>query len=428
MVEPTVEVYAASCNPSRRAKRPLPVTSVSAALPDGAKPVPIQPRRAAGKQDILSEDTLDLTSPAPAPAKRGRKPGPLSRAAREAQRRLNHSIIEKARRTKINDALATLRELVPLEYGQNKSPALQPIESDADDDVEDYQSSSSKQKKAGKKPEKEKEFKLEILIRTVAYMKDLISRVAELEAQVVAGGQPQVASGPPSEVSPSRKRQRSNIEDVEPLPQSNRPRTDHYSRTQGPLSPTNVATFSSRPPPVFRPNLEGPLPSISSWLPDTVVDPRLRPSGSKQTQQSPPGTSSYLPSPPSSTHFEPTRSSHLPPTLSLAALSSSASSSSSSSGPNRTPEDENVATLLIQMSTSPSFRHVYPSSSTASGVTSPPKLRMDGDLTTRAPDSPERPSSPGHRSSSSLDSHPPYNGSQAQTPATLLGLTHLWKP
>ena len=57
------------------------------------------------------------TTPTPTPAKRrGRKPGTLSRAARESQRKLNHSRIEKARRSKINEALAALRELVPSDY------------------------------------------------------------------------------------------------------------------------------------------------------------------------------------------------------------------------------------------------------------------------------------------------------------------------
>ncbi|KAF9470460.1 hypothetical protein BDN70DRAFT_821348, partial [Pholiota conissans] len=65
-------------------------------------------------------DPSDLPLP---PAKRGRKPGPLSRTAREAQRRLNHSIIEKARRTKINDALAALKQLVPVNYGQPQKQA-----------------------------------------------------------------------------------------------------------------------------------------------------------------------------------------------------------------------------------------------------------------------------------------------------------------
>ena len=67
------------------------------------------------------------------PAKRGRKPGPLSRSAREAQRRLNHSIIEKARRTKINDTLATLRQLEPVDYG-SETESREDAEDNDDDD------------------------------------------------------------------------------------------------------------------------------------------------------------------------------------------------------------------------------------------------------------------------------------------------------
>lgn len=64
------------------------------------------------------------TDPSPssaAPKKRGRKPGgALSRSARESQRKINHSRIEKARRSKINDALDALRRLVPSDYGKGR--------------------------------------------------------------------------------------------------------------------------------------------------------------------------------------------------------------------------------------------------------------------------------------------------------------------
>jgi len=91
----------ASSTPPRRAKRLC-------------SPAP-QPRPILPKQVLQSSEPPPPNSPPP--RRRGRKPAPLSRSAREAQRRLNHSIIEKARRTKINNALATLKELVPLDYG-----------------------------------------------------------------------------------------------------------------------------------------------------------------------------------------------------------------------------------------------------------------------------------------------------------------------
>ena len=65
-----------------------------------------------------THDTPDAHSP-PQQKRRGRKPGILSRAARESQRKMNHSRIEKARRLKINDTLTTLRALVPADFGRD---------------------------------------------------------------------------------------------------------------------------------------------------------------------------------------------------------------------------------------------------------------------------------------------------------------------
>ena len=57
---------------------------------------------------------------------------------------------------------------MPPNYGQPEEP---------EDDEAD-----AKKKKGGKREEKEKEFKLEILVRTVSFMQDLIERVNVLEA------------------------------------------------------------------------------------------------------------------------------------------------------------------------------------------------------------------------------------------------------
>lgn len=57
----------------------------------------------------------------PAPKRRGRKPGNQPRSVRESQRKINHSLIEKARRSKINDALGALKELVPSDYGRART-------------------------------------------------------------------------------------------------------------------------------------------------------------------------------------------------------------------------------------------------------------------------------------------------------------------
>src|SRR6266571_1606089 len=118
------------CNPARRVKRPSTAEPMSLQQPRAILPMPasageettlqaspIWAKRARRSSNTSAPERPDVPRPStlmadsteqpalPAAAKRGRKPGPLSKSAREAQRRLNHSIIEKARRTKINDAL-----------------------------------------------------------------------------------------------------------------------------------------------------------------------------------------------------------------------------------------------------------------------------------------------------------------------------------
>lgn len=89
-------------------------------------------------------------SPPAPPRRRGRKPaGALSKSAREQLRKTNHSVIEKRRREKINEALTALRQLVP----------PQPESKDKE----------------------EREFKLEILVRTVDYLRNMVDRMALLE-------------------------------------------------------------------------------------------------------------------------------------------------------------------------------------------------------------------------------------------------------
>ncbi|KAJ3492421.1 hypothetical protein NLJ89_g11244 [Agrocybe chaxingu] len=182
MPETTRELYVASCNPSRRVKRDSISTLVDTPPPPLATTPQTRPILPMKSYVPRQTTTLIDPPPVPAPAKRGRKPGPLSRTAREAQRRLNHSIIEKARRTKINDALATLKQLVPADYGQKKKPEgpLEDDDGDDDEEDEDYTGGAKKKPKPkGKKEEKEKEFKLEILVRTVSFLQDLLQRVAQ---------------------------------------------------------------------------------------------------------------------------------------------------------------------------------------------------------------------------------------------------------
>jgi hypothetical protein len=110
-------------------------------------------------------------SPAKQQKKRGRKPNPNPsvRTAREAARKANHSVIEyverhacvqllwlirlhrKKRREKINQALTELRTLVPADDTPEASPTT-------------------------------KDFKLEVLVRTVSHLQMLAGRVRELES------------------------------------------------------------------------------------------------------------------------------------------------------------------------------------------------------------------------------------------------------
>ncbi|KAJ7496984.1 hypothetical protein FB451DRAFT_1209506 [Mycena latifolia] len=333
------DVYAASCNPPRGAKQqPRPrsqseSSSASEYTPEPRRVVPLSPKISKAAMDRVDAE------PSTTGAKRGRKPATLSRTAREAQRKLNHSIIEKARRTKINDALATLKQLVPANYGQPSAPADDDDEGE-DGDYDAKNGGKAPKKATGKREEKEKEFKLEILIRTVSFMQDLIERVAVLEE----GANQQSCSNCAGPSSLKRKRS------AGPSDAEDESRSVARRREAGPATP--------EPSPFLRPDASprapsmpysgARLPSISSWLPDlSHIDPTLRPS-----PRASPEFQSHLPSPPSSTQFAASHPpSQLPPALSLGPIATQALLSA------RTPEDESAASLLLEISaSSPTFR------------------------------------------------------------------------
>ena len=354
MSELQKDLYSASCNPPRRAKR-LPVVEPSLSTPSLQASHTMPP--------AVNPVIADVPAPlATAPAKRGRKPGPLSRSAREAQRRLNHSIIEKARRTKINDTLATLRQLVPVDYGSAPQPQHEDEEDeDEDDDFHDgvKRPSKPKPKGTGKREEKEKEFKLEILVRTVSYLQDLLKRVDTLENTISAcqhcGANQSCKKRKHSqpydddeEDQPSK--QPKVARNAEELPrQAAKPLSDPISKPYSSPIPTS---HSSPVPTGAR------LPPISSWLPDTAIEPTLPLPQTKPKAS--PNVFSYLPSPPSSTHFDPVRTSQVPPVLNLGPVATAAMVSL----PPHTSEDESAASLLLQIATSPPFRPSIPSPST----------------------------------------------------------------
>ncbi|KAF8625616.1 hypothetical protein AX17_006802 [Amanita inopinata Kibby_2008] len=251
-------------------------------LRSSGKRAPLHPAHPTNTSPTTATTTTTTTSDdAPQPQKpRGRKPGPLSRTAREAQRKLNHSIIEKARRTKINEALAELRQLVPAEFG-----ATSPTDSDDDDD-------DGNGGYGVRQPKKEKEFKLEILERTVAYLKDLTERCGELQKQRQNSGM--LGSGTRGRKSDKDGGGESGSADS--------PRSRKRHRCE-------------------------PLPPISSWLP-LSSPPFLPPSSpldlpssgsNKKSNITAMQPSSYLLTPPSSTHFAPL---HVPAPISPSSSSS----------------------------------------------------------------------------------------------------------
>ncbi|KAF7362176.1 BHLH domain-containing protein [Mycena venus] len=332
-------VYAASVNPPRSAKqRPRSLSESSSAseyTPEPRRVVPLSPK---ASKAAASMDRADAEPSSTGGAKRGRKPATLSRTAREAQRKLNHSIIEKARRTKINDALATLKQLVPANYGQQPTPPADEEDNEAAD--EDYDGKKTPKKGTGKREEKEKEFKLEILVRTVSFMQDLIERVAALEKANKSSSCANCAG--PSSSSLKRKR---SVEAGEGEEKDSGPVSKRHEADPAPVA-------MAHPSPSIRPEASpslhpttytgARLPPISSWLPQTSMRPSPRAS---------PEFQSHLPSPPSSTQFAPARApSQLPPALNLGPIATQALLSA------RTPEDESAASLLLEISaSSPTF-------------------------------------------------------------------------
>nr|VWO98598.1 DNA helicase (EC [Ganoderma boninense] len=400
-------LYAASCNPPRRAKRQR-----TGSLPEGesrAQPTTLasastspQQRRVSARPPILpkqpaadttyavpasldseigsdDEDDYNPARDAPqAPKRRGRKPGAMSRSARESLRKLNHSRIEKARRTKINETLSTLSTLVNERDHVLKAQKPEAVDEDTVEEKE----------KKGKGKTEEKEFKLDVLVKTVEYMQDLIARVQALEREMCTqcrsreDARVDVVALPPS---PKRKRADEDeheeedsyigddehglggAEDEQPSPMP----------FAVPISTAGQSKASPR------------LPPISSWLaqpydPSTLISnsPRIVPALSPANAQ--------LPSPPSSGRFRPALTlanmpslalpgpAHPLPPLSHKVGGSStlarqqhrkSVSASPTVSPTWTPEDETAASMLLQMSVKP--RSSSTSSASSSVMTVP---------------------------------------------------------
>ena len=243
---------------------------------------------------------------------RPRKSTKISRSARDSLRRQNHSRIEKARRTKINEALDTLRTLVPPNVGE---------------DVNDEEEEGGDGKKRGQ----QKEFKLEILVRTVTYMKQLVSRVEELESKY--------CQSTPRAIQPrGAKRKRDEIFqqllDEEPVPVPT-------SKANGEAT-SRASTKSPR------------LPPISTLLQQNNTSSDSLPSPDQ------------LPSPPTTAEFRPRSDSTRLPSLTLPSPRSDKSQPSQ--------DDESAATLLLHMKarspslTSPSTNPLIQTPASALGL------------------------------------------------------------
>lgn len=368
MPQVTPPTYAAACNPSRRAKRTRVDAEEGTASSTGpvsrARP-PILPKgpynapTQALDHDTTDEeeDEYDPVETVPAPKRRGRKPGPLSRSARESQRKLNHSRIEKARRTKINETLATLSALVSEAEKQTPGEAApEPV-------VES-------------KSKGEKEFKLDVLVKTVTYVQELLQKVKLLEEKACARCTGTSQSSPISPtMSPSTKRKRADDDDLvrvdvlEAAAESGDEGGRVFDRVHEP-SKRRRPTQPSRSPSVY--NDQSPcLPPISSWLPNPYVDPSCLPlSDPGSTLPTPPLSGSFrppmahpsqplpalmLPGPAHPSLTKRTSPPQSPPSLSSMRLSMPprrmSSTASPSVSPSWTPEDETAASLLLQMST-----------------------------------------------------------------------------
>jgi len=308
-------------------------------------------------------------------------------------RRENHSRIEKARRTKINEALAMLRDLVPPDAGRKLSV---PADDSADEDEEDdeFGSTSGKKPPANKGNQRqEKEFKLEILEKAVAYVQELQERVHLLEVRGCVR-----CSNTDMDMAPTHHPKRKHDEVLSSA-------SDDYGSHSAEVpverpSKRLVTTQPVAPPHLFSSNTR--LPSISSWLPKSVADCVLPES------HTPPINPIQLPTPPASAVIGPITSPQVPPALrlelpmaSLAVGNVSTPTKSASSSPSWTQEDESVASLLLRIKSS----------------SSPKASRHGASVCDLLAPIPEAPVVGGHARLMGVDEM------RVQTPGSLLGLT-----
>ncbi|KAH9936705.1 hypothetical protein B0H21DRAFT_758589 [Amylocystis lapponica] len=373
--------YAGSCNPPRRAKRPralsvdytesplLEPTVTAKAVTRRARPrilpkapAPGDTAEAEDSDEDEEEDDYEPSAAQSTPKRRGRKPGVLSRSARESLRKLNHSRIEKARRTKINETLSTLSTLVnEAEHQRGFSTGSAPVQDDTE---------TAPAKRSGKGKVEEKEFKLDVLVKTVTYMQELISKVQALESSQCQNCSAKYVAAPLPDAAPPKSRQSSNTLDngmeVDADVVHSTHDEDSYARDgeKGPAEADERA--SALLPPPSQSTSSPRLPSISSWLPHPYIDPSCLPilPGPRSSP------TAQLPSPPPSGRIARANSVTNVPALALPApahplprarspkarlvIPTGALAARDVPPLAWTPEDESAASLLLQMSSSPS--------------------------------------------------------------------------
>lgn len=334
----TLSPYIASVNPPRRAKRArtdslLAVeTSAAMEITPSAAPkrrarphiLPKGPLDTHAMDDGDSdsgegeEDDYDPSLSASAPKRRGRKPGAMSRSARESLRKLNHSRIEKARRTKINETLGTLSALVNEAEMRKRGPQ---------DNAEASRDDNLKGKRAGKgKSEEGKEFKLDVLVKAVSYMQELIEKVRQLESracETCSSSVPAASSTVHHDAGYKRKRVEDDVDEImsdmdTKDAHSVQDEDDSYIGDDEKNHLTTAFDEHHSPASAFssRPSASPRLPPIASWLPHPYIDPS-RLATISESQGPAPGSSSQLPSPPPSGRFRPAQSGLIMPPLTL---------------------------------------------------------------------------------------------------------------
>ncbi|KAG9074282.1 hypothetical protein FRC06_010797, partial [Ceratobasidium sp. 370] len=199
----------------------------------------------------------------PPKAKRGRKPHPGSKSAREAMRKESHSRIEKRRREKINDTLTALRELISQGEGGARQEQSPP-------------------------PSPEKEFKLELLERTVAFVKGLMERTRTMERELA-----ELRGEPPAK----RKKMATPMSSPNAGPSTSSTVVDELALD----TEEDESSALSEPEPEPEPEVEGtPVPprkmSIAALLSPAMAPalPSPPPSGSLNNASAGPNTETHM--------------------------------------------------------------------------------------------------------------------------------------